>query len=249
VEEETNLPSHPDRPRILITVRRALNGELPARLARSIKFYADAVYAAGGDPVVVATGDSVPEHYDGLLLAGGADVDPRHYGQPIDARIEQTLTIDDARDALELPLTRAALEDDVAMLCICRGVQLINVAAGGTLWQDLSLARVDPAVHNQDGRLETWEIAHSAAVDTGSRLADVVGDGTIGVNTFHHQAVAEPAPGFTVTARAPDGTIEGIESRQHRFVVGVQWHPERMVGHHPRHRALFERFVASARGE
>jgi len=71
----------------------------------------------------------------------------------------------------------------------------------------------------------------------------------VGVNTFHHQAVAEPAPGFTVTAHAPDGTIEGFESRHHRFVIGVQWHPERMVDHHTRHRPLFERFVASARGD
>ena len=249
MEEETSLPSLPNRPPILITVRRALNGEPSARLARSIKFYADAVYAAGGDPIVIAAGDPVPEHYDGLLLAGGADVDPRHYGQPVDARIEQTLTIDHERDALELPLTRGALDGDVPMLCICRGVQMVNVAAGGSLWQDLSLARIDPTMHNQDGRLETWEVAHPAAVDAGSRLADVVGGGAIGVNTFHHQAVAEPAPGFVVTARAPDGTIEGIESPRHRFVVGVQWHPERMVDHHPRHRALFERFVASTRGD
>jgi putative glutamine amidotransferase len=248
VEEESNLSSRPDRPRIVITVRRVLDGEAPAKVARSIRFYADAVYAAGGDPVVVAAGDPVPERFDGLLLAGGADVHPRHYGQAIDPRVADTLTIDEARDALELPLARQTLEADVPMLCICRGVQLVNVAAGGTLWQDLSLARIDPAAHDQDGRLQTWEVAHPALVDAGSRLADVVGDGTIGVNTFHHQAVAEPAPGFVVTARAPDGTIEGLESRHHTFVVGVQWHPERMVERHARHRALFERFVAAARG-
>lgn len=249
MEEESNLPSHPDRPRIVITVRRVLNGETPAKLARSIKYYAGAVYAAGGDPVVIAAGDPVPDRFDGLLLAGGADVHPRHYRQAIDPRVAGTLTIDEARDALELPLARKSLEDDLPMLCICRGIQLVNVAAGGTLWQDLSLARVDPAAHDQDGRLETWEVAHPAAVDAGTRLADVVGEGTIGVNTFHHQAVAEPAPGFAVTARAPDGTIEGLESLHHRFVVGVQWHPERMVEHHARHRALFERFVAAARGD
>ncbi len=230
-------------------MRRALNGEAPARLARSIKYYADAVYAAGGDPVVIAAGDPLPEQYDGLLLAGGADVHPRYYGQAISTQVRDTLTIDDDRDALELPLARAALEHDLPMLCVCRGIQLLNVAAGGTLWQDLSLAKVDPAVHNQDGWMETWEIAHEAAVDSRSRLADVVGAGPIGVNTFHHQAVDDPAPRFTVTARAPDGTIEGLESPDHRFVVGVQWHPERMVAHHPRQRALFERFVASARGD
>jgi len=177
VEEETNLPSRPDRPRILITVRRALNGELPARLARSIKFYADAVYAAGGDPVVIAAGDPMPDRYDGLLLAGGADVHPRHYGQPIDTHIEQTLTIDDARDALELPLTRSALENDVPMLCICRGIQLINVAAGGTLWQDLSLAGSTPprTIRTAGWRRGRSRIRRPSTPVAGWRTSSVVG--------------------------------------------------------------------------
>ncbi len=238
------------RPRILVTTRRPKAGADTAtidRVARSIRYYVDAVRDAGGEPVVVRAGDPMPSDYDGLLFSGGADVHPRYYGETIDESVRETLTIDDARDAMEMSLARAALADDLPMLCICRGVQLINVAAGGTLWQDLSLATVDPQEHFQEGRLETWQAAHDVAVDAGTRLADVIGDGPIGVNTYHHQAVKDPAPGFRVVARAADGTVEAIESERHHCVIGVQWHPERMVSHHPLQRRLFSRLVDAAR--
>lgn len=242
----------PDRPRILVTGRRASasadKGTID-KYARSAQFYADAVSMSGGEPLVVRPGDPVPEHYDGLLLSGGADVHPRYYGQTIDESVRGTLTIDDARDAMELEVAGRALDADLPTLCICRGVQLINVAAGGTLWQDLSLATVDPRTHFQEGRLESWEIAHDVTVDGGTRLAEIIGEGALGVNTYHHQAVASPAPGFRVVARAADGTVEALESERHRCVIGVQWHPERMVSHHPRHRRLFARLVAAAREE
>ncbi|MGH2671057.1 MAG: gamma-glutamyl-gamma-aminobutyrate hydrolase family protein, partial [bacterium] len=240
--------THP-RPRILVTARRPQVADTTTidRVARSIRYYVDAVRDAGGDPIVVRAGDPMPTDYDGVLLSGGVDVHPRYYGEAINEPVRKTLTIDDARDAMELTLARAALEGDLPMLCICRGVQLINVAAGGTLWQDLSLATVDPQKHSQDGRLETWEIGHDVAVDAGTRLAEVIGEGPIGVNTYHHQAVKDPAPGFRVVARAGDGTVEAIESEQHHCVIGVQWHPERMVSHHPLHRRLFRRLVDAAR--
>lgn len=242
----------PDRPRILVTGRRASASADKATIdkyARSAQFYADAVSMSGGEPVVVRPGDPAPERYDGLLLSGGVDVHPRYYGQTIDESVRGTLTIDDARDAMELELAGRALDADLPTFCICRGVQLINVAAGGTLWQDLSLATVDPQTHFQEGRLETWEIAHDVTVEGGTRLAEIIGEGALGVNTYHHQAVASPAPGFRVVARAADGTVEALESERHRCVIGVQWHPERMVSHHPRHRRLFARLVAAARGE
>ncbi|MGH2405474.1 MAG: gamma-glutamyl-gamma-aminobutyrate hydrolase family protein [bacterium] len=238
------------RPRILVTARWPRVGADTTtidRLARSIQYYVDAVRDAGGEPIVVRAGDPTPAEYDGVLLSGGADVHPRYYGEAIDESVRETLSIDDARDAMEMTLARAALEADLPMLCICRGVQLINVAAGGTLWQDLSLATVDPEDHFQEGRLETWEIGHDVAVDAGTRLADVTGEGPIGVNTYHHQAVKDPAPGFRVTARASDGTVEAIESDHHYCVIGVQWHPERMVSHHPLQRRLFRRLVDAAR--
>jgi putative glutamine amidotransferase len=241
-----------ERPRILVTARRTppdADAATVERYTRSRRYYTDAVRAAGGEPLVVAAGDPIPETFDGVLFSGGADVHPRYYGQAIDESVRATLTIDDERDALEISLARRALDGEVPIFCICRGVQLINVAAGGTLWQDLSLAAVDATAHYQDGRLESWEIAHPAEVEAHTALAGIVGHGAVGVNTFHHQAVATPAPGFRVTARAPDGTVEGLESTEHRFVVGVQWHPERMVTHHAVQRRLFERLVAASRGE
>lgn len=243
---------HPDnhRPRILVTARRAAAGADAAtveRIAASARLYAEAVRTAGGEPILVAAGDPIPNRYDGVLLSGGADVHPRYYGQAIEESVRATLTIDDARDAMELPLARAALDADLPMLCICRGVQTLNVASGGTLWQDISLAGKDPSAHNQEGRFESWEYGQEVTVEPGSRLAAIVGEGTVGVNTFHHQAVRDPAPGFHITARSPDGIPEGLESGQHRFVVGVQWHPERLVSHHLIHRALFGRFVEAAR--
>ncbi len=243
---------HPDvgTPRILVTARRAPADASRAtieRYARSTAYYVDAVRAAAGAPLVVRAGDPIPNEYDGVLFSGGADVHPRYYGQPIDESVRSTLTIDDARDTLELDLARRALDADLPIFCICRGVQLINVVAGGILWQDLSLAGIDPVEHFQDGRRETWEVGHEVTVEPASILAGIIGEGAVGVNTYHHQAVAEPAPGFRVVARAADGTIEAIEGTDHRFVVGVQWHPERMVSHHVFHRRLFARLVEVAR--
>jgi putative glutamine amidotransferase len=240
------MPHRSDRPRILVTIRRAPSGADAAtveRVATSTRYYADAVRMAGGEPILVGAGDAVPDAYDGLLLSGGADVHPRRYGQTINESVRATLTIDEARDELEIPLACRALDADLPMLCICRGIQTLNVAAGGTLWQDISLAGVDPRAHNQDGRLESWEYGQQVVVEAGTRLSSMVGQGFVGVNTYHHQAVADPAPGFRVTSLSTDGLIEGIESTQHRFVVGVQWHPERLVVHHALHRRLFARFV------
>jgi putative glutamine amidotransferase len=244
------MPPEAPLPRIVITARRPPADAAPATLeqyARSTAYYVNAVRAAGGEALVVRAGDPLPQAYDGVLFSGGADVHPRYYGQTINESVQGTLTIDDARDTLELDLARRALDADRPIFCICRGVQLINVAAGGTLWQDLSLAGVDPEVHYQDGRRETWEVGHDVTVAPGTLLAEIVGAGALGVNTFHHQAVDAPAPGFRVVARAADGTIEAIESFDHRYVVGVQWHPERMVSHHAIQRRLFGRLIEAAR--
>lgn len=237
-----------ERPRILITTRRLpAEARARARALRSAAFYADAVRHAGGDPVLVAPGAPLPAAVDAVLLSGGVDVHPRHYGQAVDPGAAATLSFDEPRDLMELDLVRRALDRDTPVLGICRGAQVLNVAAGGTLWQDLSLAGVDPGRHDQDGRQADWEAAHDVTVERASRLGEVVGVGTLGVNSFHHQAVAAPAPGFRIVARADDGTVEGVESTRHRFVVGVQWHPERMAARHTVQRRLFAALVAAAR--
>ncbi|MDI6771221.1 MAG: gamma-glutamyl-gamma-aminobutyrate hydrolase family protein [bacterium] len=229
---------HPESrlPLILVTTKQ---GSVPHR-------YVDAVRLAGGDPIVVGPGDPLPGAFDGLLLSGGEDVHPRHYGQEIAAPVQETLKIDEARDLMELDLAHAALRADLPVLCICRGAQLMNVAAGGTLWQDLSLAGIPSSAHYQSGG-DFWETSHEVVVEPGSRLAAILGAGPLPVNSYHHQAVAEAASGFAITSRAPDGTIESLEGRRHRWVMAIQWHPERLVRHHPVQLRLFTRFVEEAR--
>lgn len=235
------------RPRIGITTKQGG----PATPAGAL--YAKAVAAAGAevvwlepDRVAGTDPEKILREVDALVLSGGVDVDPRHYGEDVidGARVE----IDARRDAAELPLIRAALEADVPMLGICRGTQMINVAAGGSLHQDLGLIGLAPGTHHQrEGGRAEWDVAHPLRITSESRLATLLGQSETEVNSFHHQAVKDAAPGFAVTARGSDGTIEAIEHPRKRFVVAVQWHPERMVERHPAQRRLFEALVAAAR--
>lgn len=214
--------------------------------------YAAAVAAAGGEPVwleprvVLAAGD--PEGLlatiDALLLAGGKDIDPRYYGESVlpGAGVE----IDAERDAAEMLITRAALAAEMPILGICRGIQTLNVAAGGSLHQDLAVLGLDPAVHMQDRGKPSWEPAHPVAAERDSRVSSLLNGPRSEVNSFHHQAVKTAAPGFVVTARAPDGVVETIEHPDRPFVLGVQWHPERMVDRHARQRKLFEGLIEAA---
>lgn len=236
-----------DRPRIGITTT-AGGAERPAYRA-----YAAAVDAAGGetvwlDPTVLAGTDpqQILRGLDGVLFSGGVDVDPRAFGEEIvpDAGVE----IDPPRDALELPLARAAMAAGLPVLGICRGVQVLAVAAGGSLHQDLALLGRPRAAHQQrEAGTDETRTAHEVAVSPGTRLAAVVGPGRREVNSFHHQAVRDVPAGFVVSARASDGVVEALEDPRHPFLLGVQWHPERMVECDPAQRRLFAAFVEAAR--
>ncbi len=232
------------RPRIAVT--------WPRQAPRTPDHYLRPLEAAGGLPVLVtpATGLDRLQEVDGLLLVGGWDVDPPLYGQDPDPQVADTLEIDRERDDLELAVIDVAQTRDLPVLGICRGIQVLNVALGGTLVQDLSLWGISPPTHQQRAQNpppEEWEPVHTVQVEEESRLTGILGDGRVPVNSFHHQAADRPAPGLRVTARSPDGVIEALEGTDGRFVVGVQWHPERMVGHDARQRALFEAFIAAAR--
>lgn len=231
-------------PRILVTWSR--------RATRPPDLYLQAVRAAGGLPVLLpAPAGVAPLHEtQGLLLAGGRDVDPPLYGQAPDPRVVETLDIDRERDEMELALIAAALERALPVLGICRGIQVLNVALGGTLVQDLSLRGLDAAAHQQRRRQPEppeWAPVHDVRLEADSRLARLLGAPAVGVNSFHHQAVDEVAPGLRATGRAPDGVVEGLESADDRFIVGVQWHPERMGDATPQ-RALIAALVDAARG-
>jgi putative glutamine amidotransferase len=162
----------------------------------------------------------------GLLLTGGVDVDPARYGD--DVR-HPTVEVDLVRDRFELALAREALARELPILAICRGAQVLNVAAGGTLIQDVPSARPDALRHRIDNPKDA--LAHEVRVESGTSLASLLArrlspDGRVAVNSRHHQSVRDLAPGFIASATAPDGIIEAIERRDAGFCVGVQWHPE-----------------------
>lgn len=178
---------------------------------------------------------------DGILLAGGADVDPVCYGA---TERHATVTTDPRRDEFELALACQALSQQIPVLGICRGVQVLNVAAGGTLVQDLPSERSSAPNHRVTAPVD--QIAHNVSISPGSRLASLVGDGTVPVNSRHHQAVKNVAPGFHIVAAAPDGVIEGIERPDLPFCVGVQWHPENFW-RSGQFASLFDGFIDAAR--
>lgn len=189
--------------------------------------YLESVKRAGGEPVVLKMSDTAADvlaRVDGVLLTGGADVDPALYGQDPHERTE----VDPDRDRFEVPLARAALAADAPLLAICRGVQVLNVAAGGTLVQDLPSQAPSDLQHSID--VPKNHVAHTVRIEPGSRLAAVIGGAAridaCAVNSRHHQAVDAVAPDFVVSAVSPDGVIEAIERPSAPYCLGVQWHPE-----------------------
>jgi putative glutamine amidotransferase len=144
-------------------------------------------------------------------------------------------------------LARWALSGGLPLLAICRGIQVLNVAAGGTLYQDISAQIPGALQHPSLGPRPSAESAHAVEVAEGTRLAAMFGAGCLDVNSAHHQAVKTVGSGLTVAARAPDGVIEGLEAPSRPFCVGVQWHPEAMTGARPEMRGLFKALVAAAR--
>jgi len=178
---------------------------------------------------------------DALVLPGGPDVEPARYGAPPrqDCAVEPAPEL----DAVELQLLRWALDDDLPVLAICRGLQVLN-ALGGTLWQDLVTEGAVSDRHDRDE--DRAALVHGLSVEPGSRLAAIVGTGAIEVNSLHHQAIRDLAPGLVVTARSSDGLIEGAELPGRRFVVGVQCHPEELTGGQPWAASLFSALVDAA---
>jgi anthranilate synthase component 2/putative glutamine amidotransferase len=193
--------------------------DLPAVLLPAM--YADAVDRCGGEPVLLPTGALSPgvvDRLDGLVLAGGADVDPAHYGQ---APGPHTTVLRPDRDDAELGLLQAALEQDLPLLAVCRGVQLLNVALGGDLVQHLPDVPGTGSHHPGGGTFARREIR----TEPGSVLAGLLGP-TATADCHHHQALGRVADDLTPTAWAEDGVLEAVEAEGRRFCLGVQWHPE-----------------------
>lgn len=179
--------------------------------------------------------------FAGILLPGGIDIDPTRFGEQPHPRCGQ---VDPIWDELDLTAAKWALENGVPIFAICRGIQVLNVAAGGTLVQDIPSQVSDPIKHQQEA--PRWYATHDISIQPGSRLAELAGGRALRVNSFHHQAVRQVGAGLRVAASAPDGIIEAIEGTTSRFVLGVQWHPELMVDHYPTAQKLFDEFVQAA---
>ncbi len=212
--------------------------------------YVDAVRAAGGLPIILPESetdlDSILGIVDGLVLSGGSDLAPRLYG---DAYVhETTYGIDPERDNFEIELIRLAVKRDIPVLGICRGIQSINVALGGTLIQDIATEHPGNIGHRQHelGKSQT-DLSHTVTiVDEQSPLSALIGKNTLAVNSFHHQSVRELARDLRVAAVADDGIIESLWHPGMTFGLAVQWHPEMLVSKHEDHAALFRALIAAS---
>jgi len=205
--------------------------------------YVAAIRRAGGRTVLLTGGDGVSaeeilEPFDAVLLAGGGDVDPARYGQEPH---ETVYGVDRDRDELEASLVRAALARGVPSLCVCRGMQVANVAFGGTLLQHL------PDVQGlaDHGRPPEGPILHDVAVDDGTLLRRIVGDSHVSAASHHHQGIDRLGQGLRVSGRSDDGLVESFETTE-GWLVGVQWHPEETAETDPVQQSLFDALVAQA---
>lgn len=205
--------------------------------------YVDAVRQAGGIPVLLANVDesvALFPQLDGLLLTGGGDFDPKTFGA--EDRGTDWSGVSPERDRSELAFLAEANQRNMPVFGICRGLQAMTVGFGGSLIQDIPSARPDSTLgHSQ--KVAREEVTHEVAIQPGSRVAEIIGETQVAVNSFHHQAIDQVPTGFDVAATAPDGIVEAIEHPGDRFLVGVQWHPEDLVGGHEAARRLFKHFV------
>ncbi len=180
---------------------------------------------------------------DAILLTGGSDIDPTYYGDEEAVPLQSPSSL---RDGIEGRLVLAAVDRGLPVLGICRGCQLINVAFGGTLIQDVPSMRPSDIPHSlEPGPEKEHEPVHEVSLSAGSRVTAAYSAERVAVNSMHHQAVQDVAPDLTVSAVAPDGLVEGVEAGD-SWVVGVQWHPERMVSAYPEHLAAFRALVSAA---
>ena len=213
--------------------------------------YTGAIRMGGGIPLIFPIADDSPEviadylqAVDALLFTGGEDVAPAYYGESPDERCEEP---DRERDLFEIHLARAALSRRTPVLGICRGLQVLNVAAGGTLYQDLQ-CRPGTKMYHAAVSADRQKLIHPVHIVPGTRLHSIMRVAETRVTSTHHQFVKDLAPGFHVTAKSEeDGIVEGIEAGEHPFLVAVQWHPERMYRDHAEHLALFQALVAAVR--
>ena len=229
-----------------VAVTASIRPEGDTRRVRLTAAYVTALERAGLIPLIVPplssaeAAASVLDSVAGLVLTGGEDVDPARYGEK---RHEKVVSVNAARDATEAALVEEARARGTPVLAICRGIQILNVALGGSLVQDIPTQCESTIDHDEEGARTSR--SHEISIEPGSLIAKAVGTEHCSVNSFHHQSVKRVADGMRVTARSPDGIIEGIESTDEDWwAMGVQWHPEEMTeSAEPWDRGLFKAFA------
>lgn len=229
----------------LTTTTATMSGQVGTKLMNT---YIQAVLNAGGIPLLIP--NNIPDEHlrdmlqqlDGLLLTGGGDIHPDRYGGHNHVRL---YNVDPERDRTELTLLQAAERTRMPFLGICRGFQVINVAFGGTLYEDISEQHLDARKHDYYPDWPRDYFAHEVDVNPDSQMGHILNQQGIWVNSLHHQAVRRIAPELLITARAPDGIVEGLEMPGYPFGLGVQWHPECLQAHAPM-RVLFRAFIGAA---
>jgi putative glutamine amidotransferase len=236
------------RPPIIGITTIAIEAEqklLPSRLGQN-QTYIRGLVRAGAAPLMIpqladaSLVRALYEQLDGLLLPGGEDIDPASYGE---ARHERCGRVSPERDDMELALARWAVEDGMPLLAICRGIQILNVALGGSLYQDIAAQVPGAERHDWYPGYPRDRLSHQVAITPQTRLATILGARSPRVNSLHHQALKEVPPALTVVARAPDGVIEAVEMTDHPFALGVQWHPEELADGDARAQRLFDALV------
>lgn len=217
------------RPLIGITTHRRDSDEGKRDVFGLMTPYVESVRRSGGLPVMIPLGldDSevgeLFERIDGFVFSGGGDIDPAVLG--VDPH-DKMYGFDSDRDRIELDLIRRAVKEDKPFLGICRGIQVMNVALGGTLYGDIASQAPAPLKHDYFPGYPRNHMAHPVSIGEETMLARAIQTPVVEVNSLHHQAIKDAAPAAVVAARAPDGIVEAIEAPGRRFAVGVQWHPE-----------------------
>jgi putative glutamine amidotransferase len=242
------------KPLIGITANESKNINPPHSAIFALnQVYISAIEESGGVPLMlppILSEESMREVFarlDGIVFSGGGDINPTIYDEPPHSSL---WGLSDDRDRVELEMARWAAHHEKPLLGICRGTQVLNVALGGTLIQDIPSEVPDALEHSfDDTRVPRDYIAHPVKIADGSHLRDVLQADIAAVNSWHHQALKRIAPDLKVVAQSPDGVVEAVEIEGHRFAIGVQWHPEWLYANHPEMKRLFTALVeASSNG-
>lgn len=236
------------RPLIGIPCHALIRAETGRPIYANNRAYVHAVESAGGLPILIPMINDLPmltallARMDGLLLPGGIDLHPSRYGEEAHPLTEKA---DLEQDEFEITLATLAFQQDIPVLGICRGMQLINVLLGGTLYQDIDNQYPNCIAHTHRN-LPRTHIAHQIVVEAGSRMETILGVQEMMVNSLHHQAIKEPGKGVRITGQASDGIAELLEVTGYRFVVAAQSHPEEIYAVEPAFKRLFSAFVQAS---